>query len=459
MRRAFDMNGDGAADYWQALNATGRVEGIEFAARGRTPAETVALDESSAPECPHFIIALDGVPFEVVQQLWTAGHFRLFHPPSRVICGYPAMTDLALTDVFGGGRCLAYQALYFDRTANRFSDGNAVYLSGRNSPWLGAMAYRCALWWDTLVYLDPQTVFNHELHRFRERFRTVTAADTVCVYSVGSAGLGTRHGRAGIERYLQQIDALCEWLVYERRGRVKITLLADHGHNLVENRLVSFDDVLRAAGYRPARSLHGPQDVVVVAYGLVTYAELHTPDPAGVAACLLQHPDVEFTCYREDDGVVVLDRVGAAWLTRREGGYVYEPRGGDPLHIGPIIAELPDVDVIDDVALFDATVAHDYPDPLGRLWGAFHGCVEHPPDVIANLRDGACHGARFFHALLGRVTSTHGSLNRRNSTTFAMTMLGELPPALRSTDLLPTLRMLRDDEARNPEPSRRDYRP
>lgn len=440
-RRAYDLNDDGAADYWQTCDATGRIHVLEFGARGGAP-EEVALDEILAAECPHFVIVLDGVPFEIVRQLRDSGRFRLFHPPSRVICGYPSMTDLALTDVFGGGRCLAFQALYFNRQANHLSDGHATYLSGRNSPWLGAMAYRCSPWWDTLVYLDPQAVFNHELDRIREKFRAATGTQRVCVYSVGSAGLATRDGRAGIERYLRQVDALCEWLVYERRGRVKITLLADHGHNLVENRLVSFDDVLRAGGYHPARSLRGPRDVVVVAYGLVTYAELHTRDPAGVAACLLQQPDVEFTCYPADDGVVVLDRAGDAWLTRREGGYVYETRGGDPLRLGSIITSLRAAGgvsadgVIDAAALFNATVDHEYPDPLARLWRAFYGYVDHPPDVIANLRDGACHGSRFFHALIGRVASTHGSLNRANSTTFVMTMLGELPPALRS--VLPT---------------------
>jgi hypothetical protein len=69
--------------------------------------------------------------------------------------------------------------------------------------------------------------------------------------------------------------------------------------------------------------------------------------------------------------------------------------------------------------------------------------VQHPPDLIVNLRDGACHGSRFFYTMIGRVGSTHGSLNRMNSTTFALTMLGELPPALRSEELMPALEKLR----------------
>ncbi len=446
----FDADGDGLSDYRQSQNAEGRKQMLTFAPRRGEPERAVNLDEIPGRQCPHFVIALDGVPFEIVDQLYRDGSLRLFYPPARVVCGYPSMTDLALADVFHTERCLAYQALYFDRTANRLSNGNAVYLSGRNSPWARQMAYRSSFWWDTLVYLNPQIVFDHELSRIQAIFRAAQDGCELRAYSVGSAGLGTRLGRPGIEAYLRREDELCERIVYERRGNVKITLLADHGHNLVENRRISFDDTLRAGGYRPARSLRGPRDVVAVSYGLVTYAELFTRDPAGVAACLLQHADVEFACYPADDGIVVCDRSGSAWLTQRGDGYAYVARSGDPLRLTPILDDLRQAGrvsadgVIDDVALFAATLEHEYPNPLARIWRAFHGLVDNPPDLLVNLRDGACHGSRFFHAMIGKVASTHGSLNRMNSTTFVLTMLGDMPPALRSVDILPALEQLRN---------------
>ena len=45
--------------------------------------------------------------------------------------------------------------------------------------------------------------------------------------------------------------------------------------------------------------------------------------------------------------------------------------------------------------------------------------------------------------MIGEVTSTHGSLNRMSSTTFVMTMLGDLPPVLPARDVLPALKALR----------------
>ena len=453
---AFDTDGDKQADFWQYQRADGRKHALAYALdeSGR-PGPRIELDAVDASECPHLLIALDGVPFELVEQLRHEGHFRLFYPPARVVCCFPAMTDLALAELFHVGPCQAYQARRFDRRANRLSAGNTAYLSGGNSPWLREMDYRCSLWWDVMVYLDPQAVFDHEIRGILRTFRGIDAG-RACAYSVGSAGLGTRDGRPAILKYLRSIDRLCEQIVHERRGRVKLTLTADHGHNLVENRRISFDEVLKAGGYRKAGSLRGPRDVVVISYGLVTYAELFTSDPSGVANCLLQHEDVEFACYPRDDGIVICDRTGQARITKGQTGYVYDLSQGDPLRLGAIIEQLrrdgkmsADGE-IDGAALFNATLDHYYPDPLARIWGAFHELVENPPDLIVNLRDGACHGSGFFHFMIRRMGSTHGSLNRMSSTTFVLTMLGELPPALHTREVLPALERLRAENSSPP---------
>ena len=447
----FDADSDKRADFWQYQRADGRKHALAYADdESGLPGERIDLDAIDASECPHLMIVLDGVPFELVDELYREGHFRFFHPPARVICCFPGMTDLALSELFHTGRCLAYQARYFDREANRFTDGNAVYLSGRNSPWLARMSYRCSFWWDALAYLNPQAVFNHEIKAIASAFRKIDIGEA-CAYSVATAGLGTRGSREGIREYLRTIDRLCEQIIYERRGRVHLTLTADHGHNLTENKRISFRETLEAGGYRQAKSLREPRDVVPVGYGLVTYAALFTNDPAGVADCLLGHEDVELACYPRDDAVVVRDRTGEARITRGTSGFAYDSRRGDPLRLAAIIERLRlDGKVsgdgeIDSAALFEATLDHDYPDPLARLWDAFHELVEYPPDLIVNLRDGACYGSRFFHAMIGRVSSTHGSLNRASSTTFVLTTLGQLPAAMRAPHVLPTLERLRSE--------------
>ena len=448
---AFDTDRDQRADFWQYQRPGGRKYALAYATNESAgPGPRIELDAIEPAECPHYVIVLDGVPFELVDQLYREGHFRFFYPPARVICCFPSMTDLALNEMFHTGPCLGYEALYFDRRANRLTDGTAVYLSGRNSRWLEQMDYRCSFWWDAQAYLNPQALFDHETNGIIRTFRAIEDGEGYA-YTVGTAGLGTRGGRAAVLKYLRTVDRLCEQIIFERRGRVKITLTADHGHNLVENRRISFRKVLEAGGYRQTKTLREPRDVVPISYGLVTYAAFYTDDPAGVANCLVNHEDVEFACYPADDAVIVCDRTGHARITKGEAGFVYDAREADPLKLNPIIEQLRrDRKVsangeIDTEALFGATVNHYYPDPLARIWAAFHELVENPPDVIVNLRDGACYGSRFFHTMIGKVASTHGSLNRANSTTFALTMLGELPPALRSRDLLPALEALRSE--------------
>jgi hypothetical protein len=444
---AVDLDGDGRPDAWEYQDASGRKSAIASADEQGEPGPRIELDAISAESCPHFMIVLDGVPFELVAALYEAGHFRFFHPPRRVISCYPAMTDLAMADLVGVGPCRAFQARHFDRDANRLVEGNDAYLSASNSPWVAHMAYRCSFWWDTLVYLNPQAVFNHELAGILKTFGDIDAGRAIA-YSVGTAGLGTRGGAEAIRAYLRTLDGLCERLVHERQGRVKITLTADHGQNLVPNRRVIFDAWLKTCGYRPAKSLRDGQDVVPLSYGLVTYAAFHTRDAAGVAACLARHADVSFAAYRAGECVVVTDGRGTGRIRKATGGFAYEDEGGDVLALKPIVDRLRDaghVDargIIDDEALLRATVGHVYPDPLSRLWRAFFELVEQPPDVIADLPPGVCHGSGFFHAMIGDPASTHGSLRQRNSTTFVLTMLGEVPQPIRTRDLMGALERL-----------------
>jgi len=441
---AYDVNGDAQSDYWQDADAAGRIVELRFDEDGdAAPDKTVRLDAGGG-NIPHLVIALDGVPFNLVQELCEQGRFRLFYPPARLISCFPSMTDLAFSLLFDSERCLGCEALYFDPVRNTLSDGNAVYLSGANAKWATNLAYRCSFWWDANAYLNPQAVFEHELRGISREFLRVEGGRAFG-YTVGTAGLGTRGGRDAIVQYLETIDRLCEQIVHRRRGQVRLTLLADHGHNLTHSRRVSLKRHLREAGFDPSKQLDDPKDVVVVEYGLVTYAAVSTNDPQAVADAVLTHPGVELVAYSQGGQIVVRDGESLARVAKEGDRYRYRTDSGDPLQLAPILDALaeqgrmsPD-GWIDDRALFDATVTHVYPDPLHRLWVAFNGLVQRTPDVLVCFRDGYAHGSKMFDFFIGGAASTHGSLNRANSTTFAMTMLGELPPALRPEQVLPAL--------------------
>ena len=436
----FDTRAPGPNDYQQVQSSAGR----KLELRYHNLPDPIQLDQLDPGEVPHFIIILDGVPFPLVQQLYQAGHFRLFFPPSRLISSFPSSTDLAFSRIFNTAAPVSYEAEYFDRSANRLMPGNRNYLAGINAEWADHLDYRCSVWLDAVAYVWPQLVFDTELRGMDRLFRS-TDQPTAWAYSVATAGLGTRSSGAGIIKYLREIDRFCEQIVQRRRGRVKITLFADHGHNLTGWQRISYARRLKKAGYRPAQTIETPRDVVIIEYGLMTNAVLHTDDPAGVADCLLQDAATELACYPAGDGVIVRDLTGRAVIRHRSGSFSYQAESGDPLGLAPIMAELNQgglVDrqgYVDDRVLFDATVEHVYPDPLSRIWSAFHGLVQHRADLIVTLHDGYYHGWKFYDQLIGGARSTHGSLNQANSTSFVLTMRGRLPAALRLEDLLPAL--------------------
>jgi len=126
-------------------------------------------------------------------------------------------------------------------------------------------------------------------------------------------------------------------------------------------------------------------------------------------------------------------------------GYKYDTQHGDPLKLASVLEDLQQhglVDAkgfIDDDAFFRATVEHPYPDSLRRLHRAFHGLVEHTPDVLVSLSDGWCWGSPFMARFL-TVSATHGALSRSSSTGFVMSTAAPLPDALRMEDVADALR-------------------
>ncbi|HPY77959.1 MAG TPA: hypothetical protein PLQ45_08970, partial [Anaerohalosphaeraceae bacterium] len=171
----------------------------------------------------------------------------------------------------------------------------------------------------------------------------------------------------------------------------------------------------------------------------------YTHNPAPVADALLASPAAALACYPTPQGVCVRTRDGSALISYHDGRYRYAPDSGDPLQLNPILDNLRQQGLIaedgfiEDRVLLDATQNHIYPDPLRRIWLAFHGLVQHPADLIICLHDGWYHGSASFDRLSGGAVSTHGSLNQINSTTFVLTMTGPLPPALRLEEIMPAL--------------------
>jgi hypothetical protein len=443
-RRAFDTDGDGRGDFFERFGRDGRIRRIAYDDDADGNADAVIdLDAIGFDRCRHLVIILDGFGYEVVAACYEAGGLRMFHPPARVIAPYPTLTDPALEDVLGYVPCPAMEAKYYSRRAGRVVGGNRAYLAGTNQPYNRLLHYRAGLLWDAIGYLWPTRVFGKELNdakRLFDRRRT----QEVLAYFVSSAGISTRRGAAGQRAALRRVEQLVNQVLWETRGLTKVTLLADHGHSYTEGRRARLDAHLKARGWRLTARLRGPNDVAYIRFGLETYASFATDSPERLAADLAAAEAVELVSFADGDRVVVLGAGGGRAVVHRRGRrYRYQAVRGDPLALKPLLDGL-EADAngtIDADALLTATADHRYPAPLQRLWRAHFALVENPPDVIVSLADGYYSGSGAFSRAV-TVASTHGGLNRANSTTFIMSTIGPLPPVMRSADVPANMRRL-----------------
>jgi len=434
---AYDTDGDGKADFFTCAGPDGRIDRIAYDNDGdQKPDTTINLDEIPFSRCRHLVIILDGFGYELVKQYYNAGGLRMFHRPSRVIAPYPTLTDVCMEDILGYIPCRGFEALYFDRLANKLTGGAGDYLAGKSAPYNRLLHYRADLIWDAIGYIAPWKTFGKEVNDAKRVFDKAETQEMLA-YFVSSAGVSTTAGAAGQRKCLGRIEQLVNQVIWQTRGLTKVTLLADHGHSYTPAERIPLERHLRKKGWHLRKSLRGPDDVVYVRFGLETYASFATNRPAALAGDLIVCEGVELASYADGDNVVVLAPNGArAVINCKAGRYRYKPSAGDPLKLKPVLGDLQSdkEGYYDAEQLVRATVTHVYPAPLQRLWRAHFALVENAPDVIISLEDRFYSGSKSFAGSVD-VASTHGSLNYSNSATFIMSTAGALPAAMRSADI------------------------
>jgi hypothetical protein len=435
----YDLAGDGAADYREITNDAGRIVSVEKLPGQDSPGWSADLDAVDPKKCRHIFLLLDGVPYDLVELLYEQGLFRTFHPPQRVITCFPPMTDPAYAVLFDAGRPLGFEAKYYDKETNTLSDGSKVYLRGLNRPAYSYMRYRPRPFYAALQYGAPNLGMRGELCIMLRRFRE--AKDRAFfAYIASTSGLGTTEGWTGIVKYLERLDRLAHQLIMENRGNVKVTMLADHGHTLMPAEEADLAAHLRQSGFRVTKKIRSDNDVVLIRLGLITNAVVYTRRPASVAQALIGSPAVNLCIYPEDDWVTVMNEAGKGRIFEKNGRFRYDDSEGDPLEMRPILARLAaegacDRDgFVDKKKLFEETFDHTYPDALYCLWRAFHGLVQHPPDLAVTLHDNYMNHNRAFSFFV-KANSTHGSLNNLNMTTFVMSTARAFERPLRMEDL------------------------
>ncbi|HEY7089161.1 MAG TPA: hypothetical protein VH518_13785 [Tepidisphaeraceae bacterium] len=475
----YDTNADGKPDFGLVRDESGKINLLEYDDNedGR-PDRIYRLSDYENSAVPHLVILLDSIPYQAVAERYRAGDFNFFDPPQKVIPPFPSMSEQIFSRILHAPPLPGVVDDAYDPRRNGHNSGILQRVEGYHQPW----EYRCnyvATYWESVQsFLEPRKWFNIEMARARQALDTSPDRVTV-VYIASSSSMLCKYARPGLDEVLDEAQRLCLQVLYERHGAVKISMCADHGHNLVKSQNIHFEQTLKAAGFNPTGKIQKPNDVVLDLDGLVTYLGIHTTEPQKVADALLTRSEIELVTYMEQDKVIVRDPRSAVGIEyRAPGRFRYFPlpwysgggqgwgpssRGtaeppplpspgvpgegievGDPLHYRPVLEALRAAGKLDadgfasDQDWFDATVDHQFPDAPRRLWDAYHGLVVDPPTIMLTVHDGYSAGDERLRQFI-TMLSTHGGLNQVNSATFLMTMNGRSHHPIRSFDIIPTI--------------------
>lgn len=442
--RSYDVDRDGRIDFAIRAGEGGRMTVLEYDDdQDGTPDRVYRLGDYPPEQTPHLIILFDSIPFAPVVERWRDAHWSWFDEPMKVIPPFPTMSPVIFSRLFGAPPLGGVINHYYDRLAGGRADRLSARVSGHGNPWESRLHYRLKYWENGLSFLHPRRWFRADLARAKRAFDRSPDRVTI-VYFASTAGLVGAHGAEGVRECLDGLEQLCVQLLYERRGAVQISAMADHGHNLRPGRRIDLEEMLKEAGFRPRGRLRLDNEVVVEQDGLVNYAGIHTRKAADVAAALAARPEIELAIYHRTEQVIVRDAGGSAVIEHHDGRYRYRPVEKDVLGLSPVADQLraegkSDADGFateDD--WFDTTLGHQWPNAPPRLWGAFHGLVINTPDVMVTTCPGYYVGLASFDWFVD-MASTHGGLDQADSATFLLTTTGRARRALRSEQVFRTI--------------------
>lgn len=446
--RVYDTDADGRPDFSIGPGPHGNLDVLSFDDNeDGSPDRVYRMSDYADGEVPHLIILFDSIPFQPVLDRWRRAGWTFFAPPQKVIPPFPTMSPVIFSRMLGAPPQMGAINQYFDRAADERVDRIRQRAAGDGNPWERRLTYRMDYWDNGMAFLEPRDWFHAELAQAKAAFDASPDRVTI-VYLASTACMLSKYGRAGLEECLDGLEQLTLQVLLERRGAVKISVTADHGHSLAIGKRIDVPDILKSAGFRPVSHLRGDdesssrsRDVVVELDGLVNYVGMHTCSPADVALALVMRPEFSLAMYLSGDRVVVRSSAGSACVEFRQGRYRYRAIDADVLGYAPVIEQLTrggsaDADgFIGPEAWLAATADHHWPDAPVRLWNAFHGMVVNTPDVMAVTSRGYYVGLAWMSWFID-MASTHGGLDQDDSATFLLTTTGRGHGPLRTDALM-----------------------
>ncbi len=376
------------------------------------------------------IFAVDGVPFDIMDELYAEGYFKGFYKPGRLVSTFPSLTRAAFSKMLIGGKPFGYERLYFDSAANQIKGFNLVKKLFSTEKehldyhpklhFLGFPGY--------IAYVFPDKFTKAAIEGFKNKILNFKGDEFIAYMGLSDAIAHVR-GRQAQKDFMKQISALMDMTRNELGILLDVIMFSDHGNNYADNQRVDLVTALENNGFRDASELKTPTDYILPRNGFVSVAALysHPKNAGGIAAILSRVEGVDFSVFRQDQSVMVQGAAGYARISKRDNHYRYEAIQGDPLLLANIQDRLqrayPDSagSYFPATGWWQATRGHIYPDPLHRIWEGLDDLVQHPATMLISLKDGYAFGPAIFdQAIVSQRAGTHGALLASHSNGFLM---------------------------------------
>ena len=386
------------------------------------------LDRSPDGVPLRLVLALDGIPFDLFREAQEKGCFASFGSASRMVSTFPSLSDVAFSAIGGTEPPDGYQIMRFDRETGRVVGNTMGALGGAEHAHLPADSRVHGTWHRMMGYMVSARMAMHDLNLIEEDMLASDKA-TFVGYLEDTDMLMHVHGHDEGLVFLERLDVSLNDLCAEVRTRtgrdLAIDIVSDHGSTMQRGRVVGVEKVLGECGFSRAKRLETDDDVAYSLAGIIgSVAITSAPGEADeIAVCLAPAEGVDLVAWqggknvvkvRSTDGVAEISLVSAEPET-----YSYRMLEGDPLALGESAGIAPDaprpvIATFVEADLFRSTLDAERPDPLRRLWRAFHGAVKEPSDVLVSLSDGYEAGNRTVRSLarLRGRSGTHGSMTR-----------------------------------------------
>ena len=278
LRRRWGCGGVRAGEVGRSRMSRGAQSLLGVFRRGIPPLVTICLAVASgsvarAEVCDSpkgdgalVIVAMDGVPFSVVERARAEGVFGDWPEPRPMISTFPSLTNVSFAAILaplGAEPVAGYEIPHFDRDEGRMVGKSLRGAKDRAYAWRDLLEKeRIGIWGHTVGYAAPRYKAFVELEDLEEK--VLASPRQLLVLLVAATDAMTHfNGYESTLRFLhdfsERIAALQEDYRHEHGECLRLVLLSDHGNTEEKvRRAKGLRKRLKRSGFRLTSRLEGP---------------------------------------------------------------------------------------------------------------------------------------------------------------------------------------------------------